>query len=108
MEVVSFQTVRRTREFGIRVALGASPRQAVGAALRGGLRLSAAGLGMGMGIAVAAVNAARSLLFGVAPADPGVLTAVGGILICVAVAACYVPARRAAQVDPAIALRNDS
>jgi predicted permease len=105
--VVSFQTVRRTREFGIRVALGASPRQAVGTALRGGLWLGAIGLGMGMAIAVAAVSAARSLLFGIAPADPAVLTAVGGILSSVAVVACYLPARRAARVDPAVALRND-
>jgi putative ABC transport system permease protein len=105
--VVSFRTARRTHEFGIRAALGASPRQAIGEALRGGLRLSFIGLAIGLAIAGVAGRALRSLLFGVAPMDAAVLLTVVGLLGGVSWVACYLPARRAGRVDPAIALRHE-
>jgi predicted permease len=105
--VVSFQTTRRTREFAIRAALGASPRQTVGAALRGGLWLSSISLGIGLVVSLAAARTAGSLLFGVGSIDAAVLLPVIALLSAVSLLACYLPSRRAANVDPAAALRNE-
>ena len=97
----------RTREIGIRTALGASRASAIGLVLRGSLAPILGGLAAGMGIALLSANALSSLLFGVSPTDPGSMAAVVLALLFAALLASYVPARRAAKVDPLIALRAE-
>jgi ABC-type antimicrobial peptide transport system permease subunit len=103
--VMAFTVVRRTREIGLRMALGA-PR---GAVLRGELRsallLVAAGAALGVPASLAAGYAIRTELFGVSPADPTALVVAVAVMGFVTVAAAYLPARRAAHIDPNIALR---
>ncbi len=105
--LIAFYTARRRREMGIRVALGASPRQILRAVLREGLLLSAAGLAIGLALSAAAGRAFGSLLYGISPADPPTYGAVIAALAAVSLAACYLPARRAARVDPMTSLRQE-
>ncbi|MFN2563476.1 MAG: ADOP family duplicated permease [Gemmatimonadaceae bacterium] len=98
---------RRTREIGIRVALGARPGQVVGMVLRQSLGVVAAGVVIGIVLALSAAKAIASLLFGVAPADLPTFAATAGALVAVALAASYLPARRAARVNPTEALRHE-
>jgi predicted permease len=103
--VIACLVSRRTREIGIRVAIGATPGQVVRQVLRDGARLTVAGAGAGLVLAVVAMRAAASSLYGVAPWDPLVLAGATLVLAAVALAATWLPARRAARIDPIAALR---
>jgi ABC-type antimicrobial peptide transport system permease subunit len=103
--VMSYLVSQRTREIGIRIALGAQPASVIGLIMSRGLILAGAGIGLGFLASQVLAHAVRSLLFGVGPAEPLVLVVVAAILGAVAAAACYVPARRALRVDPVDALR---
>jgi macrolide transport system ATP-binding/permease protein len=105
--VVAFHTARRTRDFGIRMALGASPRQILNKVVKEGLILTVLGVGIGLALSAAAGRAFRSLLFGVNPTDEPTYLAVITVLGIVSLFACYVPARRAARTDPTVALREE-
>jgi ABC-type antimicrobial peptide transport system permease subunit len=105
--VVSFSAAQRTREIGIRMALGASRRDILVATLRQGMQLTLIGVAAGLAGALAFSQLLRGVLLGVKPADPGTLAAVSLLLVAVAILASYIPARRAAQVDPVIALRHE-
>ncbi len=103
--VISYAVTQRTREIGIRMALGAEPGQVLAAILREGMTLAAIGLVVGLAGAFAATRLLRSLLAGVSPYDPWAFLAVSGFLIVAALAANFIPARRAARIDPMHALR---
>jgi len=105
--LIAFYSARRRREMGIRVALGASPRQILNAVLRDGLLLTGAGLAAGLALSAAAARAFGSLLYGISPADPLTYSGVIAILAAVSLAACYIPGRRAARVDPMDSLRQE-
>jgi predicted permease len=105
--VVAFYTGKRTRELGIRTALGASPGQAARLIVKEGLLLTAMGLAVGLGICGIAGRAFAHLLFGVTPTDAATWLAVIALLTAVSLGACWLPARRAARVDPMLALRQD-
>jgi putative ABC transport system permease protein len=102
---MSYAVTRRSHELGIRVALGASRREVVGLVLRQGMKLAAVGMAAGLVAALALTRFMAGLLYGVRPADPATLAAVALLLGGIAFLACYIPARRATAVDPAIALR---
>jgi putative ABC transport system permease protein len=103
--VLSYTVTQRTREIGIRVALGAEPRQVLGQVLREGMAMAAVGVAIGFGGAFAATRLLQSLLAGVSPHDPWAFAAVSIVLGVAALAANLIPARRAARVDPMRALR---
>jgi ABC-type antimicrobial peptide transport system permease subunit len=105
--VIAFNMRRRVREFGVRIALGASGRQVVSSVLGEGLWLTAAGLLCGLGLSVGVALAVRGMLFGVTPTDPRTYAGVFALLACVALVACCLPARAAIRVDPVQALRQD-
>lgn len=98
---------QRTREIGIRTALGARPREVAGLVLRQGTRLTLTGVAAGLIAALLLARLMESLLFGVSPLDPLTFATVPTILTLIALAACYLPARRAARIDPTVALRRD-
>jgi putative ABC transport system permease protein len=104
--VVSYSIAQRTREIGIRVALGAQSRDVLGLVLKEALRLTALGVGLGLAGAFAATRVLRSLLFEVKPTDPATFICLSLLLALVAVLASYIPARRATKVDPLVALRD--
>ena len=105
--VLSATVTERTREIGIRSALGASPRDIVAFIVRQGMTLTVLGIGLGLGGAIAATGGIATLLFGVSRLDPVTYVGVIGLLLVVSALACWVPARRAAQVDPASTLRAE-
>jgi predicted permease len=105
--VMAYLVERRKREMGIRLALGARPRQVAGLVLRRSLVLTAAGIGVGIVIAAALTRALSGLLYGVAPLDAATFIAVPLILGAVAMFAAWVPTRRATRVDPTIVLRHE-
>jgi predicted permease len=105
--VVAFNMRRRTRDFGVRIALGASGGDIAGSVLREASILTTAGLAIGFALSVALATALRSVLFGVTPTDAPTYAGVFALLACVSVFASYVPARRAARVDPVQALRQE-
>jgi ABC-type antimicrobial peptide transport system permease subunit len=105
--VVSFAVAQQSRELGLRLALGASRQSVMRLVLGRGLRLMAAGIAIGIAIAWASTRALQSLLFGVGSMDPGTFAAVIACLTATAFAACYLPARRAAHLDPIAALRDE-
>jgi predicted permease len=105
--VVAFNMRRRVREFGVRIALGASSGQVLGGVLREGLLLTSIGLGCGLALSVAVAIAARSVLFNVTPTDPQTYAGVFALLAVVSLVACCVPARGASRVDPVQALRQE-
>jgi putative ABC transport system permease protein len=105
--VTAFSTTQRTREIGIRMALGAQRGDVLALVLRQGLKLAAIGLAAGLALSLGAAQLIAGLLFGVSPADPLVLMAVAIGLGAVALLASYIPARRATQVDPMVALRYE-
>jgi len=105
--VVSFTMKRRTREFGVRVAMGASSRHIIQSVLREGLALTAAGLALGFVLSLVAGIGLRSLLYGVTPSDAFTYVGVSVLLSAASMIACYLPARRASHVDPLVALRYE-
>ena len=104
--VMSFVATQRSREIGLRVALGATRRDAVWLVLRDALMMIAAGVAVALPAVWALRRVVETQLFGVQPMDPVVLTLVTGVLGVVALLACAVPARRAARIDPLIALAD--
>jgi putative ABC transport system permease protein len=105
--LVAYSVGRRTREIGIRVALGARRGDILGLILGAGLRVLAIGMGAGLCGALALTRLLQGLLFGVRPHDPATFAAVAGVLGAVALLASWIPARRAARIDPARALRTE-
>jgi predicted lysophospholipase L1 biosynthesis ABC-type transport system permease subunit len=103
--VISWSVTQRTREIGVRVALGASAEEVVREVLGRGIKLSGAGLAIGLLAAFSLRRVLVSQIFGVSPSDPLVYAAAAALMFAVALAACYLPARRASRVDPLIALR---
>jgi ABC-type antimicrobial peptide transport system permease subunit len=105
--VLSGSVVERTREIGVRAALGASRGMIVGLVLRQGMALTALGVVIGLAAAIAASPAIAALLFGVSRLDPITYASVIALLAGVAALACLVPAWRAARVDPVTTLRSE-
>jgi putative ABC transport system permease protein len=105
--VRSFTVARRTREIGIRMALGATAPSVLWLVLHEGLTLTAVGLGCGLLLAAAAGRLLSGLLYGVSPLDPLAFTLAPLFLTASALLACYLPARRATKVNPMVALRNE-
>ena len=105
--VMSYAVARRTQEMGIRMALGARTTQVVGMILRQGMRTIALAIVLGLGVSLLATRVLETQLFGVAATDPLTYAAVPIALALVALAACYLPARRASRVDPLVALRAE-
>ncbi|MGD8869095.1 MAG: ABC transporter permease [Gemmatimonadales bacterium] len=105
--VMAFRVSRRTRELGIRIALGARRGDVLGEVMRRGAWLTLGGLALGLAAALAAGQALSNLLFEVSPIDPLTLAGVATLLAATALFACYWPARRATRVDPLIALRSE-
>ena len=105
--VVSYETIRRTREIGIRMALGARRSDVLRLVMRQTVVVVTIGAGIGVALALAASRLIESLLFGIAPSDPFAIGSALAVLIGVALAAAYLPARRASQLDPTQALRYE-
>ncbi len=104
--LVAYSISRRTREIGVRMALGAAPADVLRLEMRRGVRVAAGGLALGMASALLATSLIKNFLFGVDAADPATFGGVLLLLLVVALAACYFPARRAARVSPSEALRS--
>jgi putative ABC transport system permease protein len=105
--VISYSVGQRTRELGIRMALGAQPRAVLGKVLAEGLILVVCGLALGLAATVTISGVLATLLFGVSARDPLTLGAVMAVLMATALAACAVPALRATRIDPVVALRDE-
>lgn len=103
--VMSYTVAQNTREMGIRIALGAQPRSLLGMALRRGAAMAALGLALGLAGSLALKHVVEHLLYEVKTTDPLTYAAVSLLLFAVAMLAAYFPARRAAKVDPLVALR---
>jgi putative ABC transport system permease protein len=103
--VVAYSVQQRTREIGLRVAIGASPRDVLAMIVGGAMKLALAGVVLGLGGAAAFARLAATLLFEVTPSDPWSYAGTSAVLFAVAMLACYVPARRAMRVDPIVALQ---
>jgi hypothetical protein len=105
--VLAYAVVRRSREMGIRLALGARPHEVVRLMLAGGARVTLIGVAVGAALTIVAGRLLGSLLYGVSPHDPLVLAASALVFLTVSLAAAWLPARRAGRVDPARSLRID-
>src|SRR6185503_11726627 len=105
--VVSSTVTERTREIGVRLALGAERRNVLNLILRQGLKLTLGGIGVGLLMSWAVTRLLTNLLYGVSAKDPSIFGGVAFVLIVVALLACYWPARRATKIDPLIALRHE-
>ena len=105
--VIAYAVSQRTREIGIRIALGARPAEIRQMFVRYGLGLCAMGITIGLGAAAALTRLMKSLLFGVAPMDPVTFAAVPITLMIATLAACYLPARRVSAVDPVECMRAE-
>ena len=104
--MISFSTAQRTREIGVRLAIGGANTDILTMVLGEGMRLVAAGVALGLVAAVLFSRGISTMLYGVSPADPVTLAATVGLLLAVALFACYLPARRAMKINPLEALRN--
>jgi ABC-type antimicrobial peptide transport system permease subunit len=105
--LVSFAVAQRTRDIGIRMALGASRGRVLADVLRDGMTLATLGTAFGLAGAVALTRVLGSLLFEVSPRDPATLVIVASVLAAVTLVASWLPARRATRVDPMVALRTE-
>ena len=105
--LLSYQVAQRTREIGVRLALGARRADVLAMIVRRGLLLTVAGLAIGAAGALGLSRFLKTLLFGVTPTSPWVYAAVGGVLLAVAILASLIPARRAMRADPVMALRSE-
>jgi putative ABC transport system permease protein len=105
--VVSYAAAQRTQEIGIRIAMGASPRDILKIILRQGLGVVGVGLALGLVIALAGTRVMSSLFVGVKPSDPVTFVVVVLLLTGIALFACWIPARRATRIDPLVALRYE-
>ena len=105
--VTAYSVARRTREIGIRMALGAQPKNVLSLVLHKGMILAGVGIGLGLVFAWGLTRILRSLLFGITPTDPVTIICAVLLLTAVALLACYIPARRAAKIDPMEALRYE-
>ncbi|MFQ5744452.1 MAG: ABC transporter permease [Acidobacteriota bacterium] len=103
--LVSFSIKQRTHEIGVRLALGARPQEVFGLVVRQGLALAAVGVAVGMLAAIALTRLLSSWLFGITATDPATFLGISLIMVAVAALACWLPARRAARVDPVVSLR---
>jgi ABC-type antimicrobial peptide transport system permease subunit len=104
--LMAFATTQRMREFGVRLALGATPRRVLLTVMQEGFVLAGVGLAVGLAGAALVARAMRGMLFGVGPFDPVTFAAMAGVLLVSAALATFLPARRATQVDPMIVLRE--
>jgi putative ABC transport system permease protein len=105
--VLSYTVAQRTHEIGVRLALGADPHDVLRLVIRHGVTLVAAGLAIGIAGSLTLTGLVEGLLFGISPSDPRAHLVVVAVLALVALAACWIPARRAAHVDPIVALRYE-
>ena len=105
--ILTYSVTQRTRELGIRMALGSTPAELSRLVVSQGVKVLSLGLAIGLGGSVLLVRLIQSLLYGVQPTDPGVLLSVALTLALVGVAACLMPARRAARIDPTVALNTE-
>jgi putative ABC transport system permease protein len=105
--VIAYSVSRRTREIGVRMALGAEPGDVLKLVVRQGMSLTVFGVALGLIGSIALIRLMKSLLFGVSLTDPVTFVGMPLLLIVVAALACFFPARRAAKVDPLVALRQD-
>jgi putative ABC transport system permease protein len=105
--VAAYRVRQREREFGIRLALGGDPARMSRSVLTQGLAYAAGGLALGLPVALALSRVMASVVFGVSPRDPLTFAVLPIAIVLVTLAACYLPARRAARVDPVVAIRND-
>lgn len=105
--LTAYAVARRTREIGVRMALGARAHDVRRLVIGRGLGLTGLGVGLGLLIALAVGRLISSLLYGISPADPGTLAVTAAILLLTAAVACWLPARRAARLDPVTALRDE-
>jgi predicted permease len=105
--VVSYSVSQRTREIGVRVALGAESTAVLRMVLGQGMKLALMGVTLGLAASLALTQVMKSMLYGVTPSDPLTFLLVTAILVVIALAACYIPARRATRLDPLVALRHE-
>ena len=105
--VIAYGVGQRLREFGVRMALGARRRDVIGMVLRRGGALFVAGTAVGLALSISTVRLLSTLVYGVSPRDAVSFVVATVVLLGVSLIACYVPARRAARVDPSIALRSE-
>jgi putative ABC transport system permease protein len=105
--VMNYSVALRTHEIGLRVVVGAQPRQVLLLILRQGLLLTIIGVVVGLVAAFALTRLLSGLLFGVAAVDPATFATISIVLVTVSLVACYLPARRAMKIDPLVALRSE-
>jgi putative ABC transport system permease protein len=104
---MSYLVAQRAKEIGVRVALGAQRRDVLKLVIGQGMAVALTGVSLGLAAALAVTQLMKSLLFGVTATDPATFAGVATLLAAVAFLACYIPALRAAKVDPTVALRQE-